>query len=176
MGRFSSLKNKATNIGASIGNEVQIKINAIKSFKKIISEDPVLKDISFKDALVKLKTDPKLKKAILKKLVDAVPNVPIEKLLSFIGLEVESSDSEELPNYNDMTLLELKKQNQKRDYAIDTLLVQSGSLKLCHEELVFKKLQHQVTAGRSVEEFNEEERAIYDQQSELLEQQKELEE
>lgn len=70
---------------------------------------------------------------------------PLEIILSFIGIDPDSSeDSESDTLPNELDFEDIKKENNKRNFVIDTLMCQTGDLRLCYEELIFKKLTTEI--------------------------------
>ena len=91
----------------------------------------------------------KIRKQVLKQLTDKLSAImPIETILSIVGIEQDSdSDSDSEQPTDDLDLQDLKKENTKRNFVLDTMMVQTGALRLCKEELIFKKLSLEIQLG-----------------------------
>ena len=58
--------------------------------------------------------------------------MPVETILSIVGIDPDSdSDSDSEQSTHDLDLQDLKKENTKRNFVLDTMMVQTGTLRLC---------------------------------------------
>jgi hypothetical protein len=60
--RINTLKKLAT----GVADEVKAKVECVKNFKEIIANDPVFKNLSFKESMSLIKNDKKVKKKVCK--------------------------------------------------------------------------------------------------------------
>ena len=117
-----------------------------------------------------IRKNKKIRKQVLKQLTGKLSAImPIETILSIVGIDQDSdSDSESEQPTDDLDLQDLKKENTKRNFVLDTMMVQTGALRLCKEELIFKKHSLEIKLGqRTLEGLSETEKTIFDEQTEL---------
>ena len=114
----------------------------------------------------------KIRRQVLKQLTDKLSSImPIETILSIVGIDQDSdSDSDSEQPTDDLDLQDLKKENTKRNFVLDTMMVQTGTLHLCKQELIYKKLSLEIKLGqRTLEGLSESEKTIFNEQTELFE-------
>ena len=70
----------------------------------------------------------------------------------------------------DLDYQDLQKENLKRNYILDTMICQTGALRGCKDELIYQKLQEQLSLGhRQKEQFTDFETQIYEEQTAIAE-------